>query len=107
MLSSGIYNSPGDLNLTFNKNISIVGTYPNTTLLMLKDRVTFIIFTIPKSVTVNISNITFTNANSGLTGYGGALTNQGNLTVTNCIFTNNKAYCGGAIANINGGNLTV
>lgn len=58
-------------------------------------------------MTVNISNITFTNANSGLTGYGGALTNQGNLTVTNCIFTNNKAYCGGAIANINGGNLTV
>ena len=56
-------------------------------------------------MTVNIANITFTNANSGTNGCGGALFNQGNLTVTNCIFTNNIANWGGAIGN-NGGNLT-
>jgi len=107
LLNSGTYNGLNNMNLTISKNISIEGVNPSTTIINGQGQGIITAFTIANGATVDISNITFTNINSGITGYGGALLNQGNLTVTNCIFTNNIANWGGAIGNINGGNLTV
>ena len=64
---------------------------------------------------VSISGLTFTG---GLGSQGGAIANSGNLTITNCVFSNNVAQdnpsldpnldsAGGAIVNLKGATLVV
>ena len=55
--------------------------------------------------TVQIDNIAFANGKTSF-GTGGAIYNQGTLTVTSCTFSGNSASTGGAIDNI-AGTLTV
>jgi hypothetical protein len=53
------------------------------------------IFKIVSGVNVTIQNLTLANGNAS---YGGAIYNNGTLTVSDCIFINNKATAlGGAI----------
>lgn len=63
------------------------------------------IFNITNGITVHICNLYFINGH--FTDYGGAICNEGNLTISNCSFEDNYAgnLGGGAIFNI--GNLTV
>ena len=53
------------------------------------------IFYIPPGISVSLYNITLTN---GYGSSGGAISNVGNLMVTNCTFNNNTSYRGGAIS---------
>ncbi|MBI5680863.1 MAG: DUF11 domain-containing protein [Methanobacterium sp.] len=94
--SATSYTGASNKNLTINKNVNIMGE-SGTVTLDAQDSGRF--FTINHEYTVTLSNITFTNGNVGTTANGGALYNDGNLTVTNCIFTGNDADCGGAIWN--------
>ncbi len=58
------------------------------------------------SVRANCNNVIFTNNNA--TNYGGAVYNVGNLTFTNCQFTNNTSgVSGGAVCNNSGGIVTL
>ncbi len=68
------------------------------------------IFRISENVTVTIKNLTFVNgrATGILPVTGGAISNNGTLSVVNCNFTDNYAYnYGGAIHNSQTGTLTV
>lgn len=53
------------------------------------------IFSIPSGVTAVLSNLTLSHGNSPQ--YGGAIGNDGTLTITNCTFSDNTAQSGGAI----------
>jgi predicted outer membrane repeat protein len=53
------------------------------------------IFAIPSGVTAALSNLTLSHGNSSQ--YGGAVGNEGTLTVTDCTLSNNTAEFGGAI----------
>jgi predicted outer membrane repeat protein len=59
--------------------------------------------------TVNLESCIFSgNQTSGNYAYGGAIYNQGTMSVKGCTFYNNSsAYVGGAISNISGGTLTL
>ena len=64
------------------------------------------IFTILSGVNVNINNLTIENGYNGNDGLGGAISNEGTLTVNNITFKDNSAMgYGGAIFNT--GNLNV
>ncbi len=83
--------------MTITKNIIIQGENQQNTIIDAQylDR----IFTVPAGVQVKINNLKFINGQSSS---GGAVLNKGSLTLTNCIFSNNKVpYFGGAICNIN------
>ena len=59
------------------------------------------------AVTVNISNLKIANANVSGSSFGGAISmSDGNLTLTNVFFSNNRAISGGAIYEAKG-TLTV
>ena len=59
--------------------------------------------------TVGISGLTLTRgrADDPFEGAGGAIRNQGSLTITSSTITSSYAYFGGGIANVRGGNLTI
>jgi hypothetical protein len=58
------------------------------------------LFSVGRGVTVTLTNLTLAD---GLSSSGGAITNQGDLTLTNDTFTSNQAvYYGGAIYNLGG-----
>ena len=101
-ISDGVYTGTGNTNITLTKNMNITGQSQTGTII--NGTGTNWIFNIISGVTVNISNLTFTNAT---TNNGGAIYNTGTLTVTNCTFTNNTAPFsdGGAIDNYYGGNI--
>ncbi|MFZ5855463.1 MAG: choice-of-anchor D domain-containing protein [Chloroflexota bacterium] len=61
------------------------------------------ILVINSGVTVTVNAITFANGNDIV--LGGAIFNNGTLTVTNSTFSDNKAFAGGGIANL--GTLTI
>lgn len=97
-LSSGNYN---EHDLVVNKNLHIVGANQHNTVIS-GQRMSYI-FHINNGAKVTINNIKMVNGNSD---YGGAIQNEGNLTITNSIFsynTANEVYGGGAIySNWNG-----
>ena len=100
-IADGIYSGEGNTNITINRSMTITGQSQNKTII--NGSGTNWIFNIGSGVTVTILNLTMTNAT--ITGNGGgAISNRGNLTVTNCTFTSNTASIGGAI--YNKGNIT-
>ena len=95
---NGIYKGENNTNITINKNMTITGQNKDKTIINGTD--TNWIFKIVGGVNVTIQNLTLTNGNAS---FGGAIYNNGTLTVSDCIFTNNKATAfGGAISNYNG-----
>ena len=97
-IANGVYTGTGNTNITISKNITITGQNKNKTIINGTD--TNWIFKIISGVNVTIQNSTLTHGNAS---FGGAIYNNGTLTVSDCIFTNNKATAfGGAISNYNG-----
>jgi predicted outer membrane repeat protein len=95
-IADGTYSGIGNTNLTITKNMNITGQSQQGTII--NGNNTNWIFYINNGVTVNIQNLTLTNG-STTTGDGGAIYNEGTLTVNNSTFTNNNATYGGAISN--------
>ena len=98
-LANGNYSGDGNTNLTISRSMTIAGQNQNKTII--NGTGTNWIFNISSGVTVTLINLTLTNATASR---GGAIYNNGNLTVSNCTFTSNKAtisyvYGGGAIYN--------
>jgi len=105
-IANGQYTGKNNTNITLTKNLTIIGESQAGTIINGTD--TNWIFKIIPGVNVTICNLTLANGYS--TG-GGAIHNQGNLTVNNCTFTNNTAnWIGGAIYNnclVNSGSSSV
>ncbi len=100
-IADGTYSGEGNTNISINRNMTITGQSQNKTII--NGSGNNWIFNISSGVTVTILNLTMTNAT--ITGNGGgAISNRGNLTITNCTFTSNTAPIGGAI--YNKGNIT-
>nr|WP_319372424.1 hypothetical protein [uncultured Methanobacterium sp.] len=94
-LLEGTYNATGDYGLTVNKSLNIFGSGQDNTIINAENHNH--IFIIQDWATVNILQITLKNGSGS---YGGSIQNRGNLIVTNCTFTGNRASnAGGAIMN--------
>ncbi len=93
----GTYTGTGNTNLTINMNLNIIGENLNKTIIN-ADGIGSI-FIIPSGFNVSMKNLTLTGGNS--TNYGGAINNNGDLTMNNCKLTNNTAQHGGALYNYN------
>ena len=94
-IANGLYTGADNYGITINKNITLKGQSSTNTIINAQNHS---VFTIPKGCIVNIGNLKLTQGNI-------AIDNEGTLTVTDCKFTGNKGYQGGAI--YNGGLLTV
>lgn len=98
-LATGTYNKTGetskDVNITITKSLTIAGAGKDKTIIDGLNNLQ--IFDISNDATVLIKDITFQNGNLGNSG--GAISNDGTLTVQNCIFKDNTAVeeCGGAL----------
>ncbi len=105
ILANGVYTGSGNVNIGISKNVTIIGQSRAGTIIDAANSGP--ILGITRGENVVIQNITFKDGStvSYSTGYGGAICNQGTLTVTNSIFTGNKAWNGGAI--YSSGPLTV
>jgi len=125
-IAQGTYNESG---INIDHNMTITGENQANTIINGQQSGNPI-FTIVDGITVNINNLKLTNStaignggaiynegnltviNSTLTGntatnYGGAIYNEGSLTVTNSTFTGNTASNGGAITNYYKSSLAV
>lgn len=99
-LSEGKFIGAGNNGLTIeNKTITIIGAGADKTIIDL-NKTQFM--DIKSTSSVVLTNLTIIN---GYTKYGGAIYNNGNLTIQNCNFKNNSATSGGAI--YNNGNLDI
>jgi predicted outer membrane repeat protein len=98
-IANGIYQGTDNRDITINKYMSITGTHKDYSILDAQNQGK--LFIIYSGIKVSISSLTFKNGNSE---QGGAIRNSGDLTVTNCKFTGNKATNadGGAIFNYHG-----
>ena len=93
-LSEGKFIGTGNNGLTIeNKSITIIGAGADKTIIDL-NKTQFM--DIKSTSSVVLTNLTIIN---GYTKYGGAIYNNGNLTIQNCNFKNNSATSGGAIYN--------
>ncbi len=109
-IADGYYSGENNTNITIDKNMTITGQSRDNSII--DGTSSSQIFMIQNN-TVKIRNLTFVNGNatSNMTyqnenvTYGGAIFNNGTLTVENSTFTNNNAIYGGAI--LNGGYLTI
>jgi predicted outer membrane repeat protein len=102
-IAKGEYSGVNNTNITIDKNMTIIGESQADTIV--NGAGITQIFNIITGVNVIIKNLTLVNGNTTHYLGGGAIFNNGNLTVNNCTFTNNTAYSGGAISN--NGTLTV
>ncbi|MEH2131420.1 MAG: hypothetical protein V7K86_12450 [Nostoc sp.] len=75
--------------LSITDNLTIEGTNPS--LLTIKDDTADRVFDIGKGVTAAINGLTITNSYNGASG-GGAISNEGSLTLSNSIITGNTVY---------------
>jgi len=107
-IANGNYAGTDNNEIVINKNMTITGQSQTGTIINGSN--TSCIFRISENVTVTLKNLTFVNgrATGILPVTGGAISNNGTLTVVNCNFTDNYAYnYGGAIHNSQSGTLTV
>ncbi|WP_143744780.1 carboxypeptidase-like regulatory domain-containing protein [Methanobrevibacter sp. 87.7] len=94
------YNETG---IVINHNLTIIGNGTPDKIIINGNNKSGSIFTISPNITVTFINFTFLNGNNiADDGTGGAIDNYANLKVYNCIFINNSAYIGGAIASESG-----
>ena len=99
-LSEGKFTGTGNNGLTIeNKTITIAGAGIDKTIIDLNGTQ---FMNIKSTSSVVLTNLTIIN---GYSNYGGAIYNDGNLTIQNCNFKNNSASSGGAI--YNNGNLDI
>ena len=89
--------------ITISKDISIYGFKSQNTVLDGNDKSN--IFVVSKNVNVNIIGIDFVHGFKD-NEYGGAITNDGKLTIFNSTFSHNQAF-GGSISSSSGSQLTV
>ena len=102
-IANGQYTGVNNTQITIDKNMNINGQSEAGT--VINGTGTNWIFHINSGINLTITNLTITNGNSN---YGGAIYNDGTLTVDNSTFTNNTATdYGGAIFNSNSGTATV
>ena len=103
-IANGQYTGTSNTKITMNKNMTIQGQSETGTII--NGTGTNWIFNIQTGTNVVINNLTLTNAIN--TNYGGAIYNDGGLTIENSTFTGNSAPhgLGGAIYNYDGA-LTV
>jgi predicted outer membrane repeat protein len=103
-IANGTYN---ESNINVNKNMTIVGASQSDTIINGNQR--NVIFIIPYGVNVTLQNLTLINGKS--THDGGAILNDGTLTVNDSTFKDNTVtsivYGGGAICNYQEATLTV
>ena len=94
-LKNGVYTGTNNTGITINKSINIVGLGSKVTIDAQGKRQIFII----SNGDVTLKKLKLINGNAnGLNKLGGAIyCKKGSLTVSNCIFTANKANIGGAI----------
>ena len=101
-LSEGKFIGTGNNGLTIeNKSITIIGAGADKTIIDL-NKTQFM--DIKSTSSVVLTNLTIIN---GYTKYGGAIYNNGNLTIQNCNFKNNSATSGGAIYSGTTANLNI
>ena len=100
-IAKGNYKGVNNTKITINKNITIIGQSQTGTIINGTDSAW--IFKIQPGATVTIKNLTITNGNAY---NGGAIYNNGNLTVSDGRFTYNHAYVAGS-AIYNHGTLAV
>ena len=101
-LSEGKFIGAGNNGLTIeNKTITIIGAGADKTIIDL-NKTQFM--DIKSTSSVVLTNLTIIN---GYTKYGGAIYNNGNLTIQNCNFKNNSATSGGAIYSGTTANLDI
>ena len=101
-LSEGKFIGAGNNGLTIeNKSITIIGAGADKTIIDL-NKTQFM--DIKSTSSVVLTNLTIIN---GYTKYGGAIYNNGNLTIQNCNFKNNSATSGGAIYSGTTANLNI
>ena len=101
-LSEGKFIGTGNNGLTIeNKSITIIGAGADKTIIDL-NKTQFM--DIKSTSSVVLTNLTIIN---GYTKYGGAIYNNGNLTIQNCNFKNNSATSGGAIYSGTTANLDI
>jgi hypothetical protein len=93
-IANGMYTGTKNTHITLDKNVNIIGQSKDNTVINGNGKNW--IFHIKTGVTVNIQNLTLINGKSNS---GGAVDNNGTLTVNNCAFNGNHAYGGGAIDN--------
>lgn len=91
-IANGVYELSNMI--TMNYNIFVYGENINDTIIDANNHVGF---TVNTDKTVLMDSVTIVNASSS--NYGGAIVNNGNLTITNSKFENNSAYGSGAIDN--------
>ena len=101
-IETGTYNATS-VNIT--NNMTITGESQVNTII--NGTNTGNIFYIPSGMNIYINNLTILNGKNGISGDGGAIYNQGTLSVTNTTFNNNTVTNeGGAIYNSATLNLT-
>jgi uncharacterized repeat protein (TIGR01451 family) len=91
-IASGTYN---EHKLTVAKNLNIIGAASQNTIV--DAGTNDLVFWIKSGYTVSISNLTLQNGKAGssdFSGNGGAIYNEGTLTVNSCIMANNRARDG-------------
>ncbi len=109
-IANGVYKGPGNRGITINKTMNIIGQSQTGTIIDAEKKNR--IFLIISGVRVTIGNLTLTNGTTSANG--GAILNNGNLTIITSTFKGNSAHNtvladhrggGGAISN--GGYMTV
>ena len=109
-LSEGVYKGINNVNLTVNSNINIIGVSPQETVIDGENINT--IFTVTKNSNLVLKNLSIANARGSFNSYyfpyldsvsdyilkngggftGGAIYNNGFLTIENCVFENNTVW---------------
>jgi predicted outer membrane repeat protein len=89
-------------NLQIDKNITLIGTTQNNTII---DGQGSKCIYIPPGVTVTITNFNLKNGTGTNSGFGGAILNDGILTLKNSSITDSRSECGGGIYNC--GTMTI
>ena len=103
-IAQGTYTGTDNTNINITKNMTIIGANQNNTIINAQG--VYQIFNINPGVTVTLQNLTLTNGYSYSSG--GAIDNEGKLTVSDSTFAGNTGtYGSGAIYNRFGGTVNV
>ncbi|MBE6506269.1 MAG: hypothetical protein E7Z73_11175 [Methanobrevibacter millerae] len=109
-LSEGVYKGINNVNLSINSNINIIGVSPQETIIDGENLNT--IFTVTQNSNLVLKNVSLINARGSFNAYyfpymdslseyvlengggftGGAIYNNGYLTIENCVFENNAVW---------------